>query len=422
MAIPIHISVPKRIKKQTLHKNVLFIDKTSATFVILPDKVVKEYTYPQDMVMDGDVMKKDEFRNAFMKWVTDSNIKVSETLCIVGTTALFEKVLMPNLRTKAVDTNVISSFIDSIPFQHTVTMRKVSKDGSTTVIVANRDLISSIYHGLEKAGFSILGMFPELAPALENATPIRQGDIIERAKKHIELYTLKNADQHMFELTTHSHKSLTQMSVTEAAQQPVQPWVAVMIVLLLVGGAVGIGYFQYFQARQEQILLARKRTQLLAQQQLAAVEESSGTGITRISASSSATPSLLASISPNPISSGSAEQFLVPTISTNSALLRVQILYTSQAQKLFDNVYDRLRKSGQYQISNQMSSRSILENRVLVSPSLDAERTTQLSTIVQEAGIQTMSKQATIDGYDVVIELATYSPSVPTITQVSPTP
>ncbi len=401
---------------------MLFIDKTSATFVILPDKVVKEYTYPQDMVMDGDVMKKDEFRNAFMKWVTDSNIKVSETLCIVGTTALFEKVLMPNLRTKAVDTNVISSFIDSIPFQHTVTMRKVSKDGSTTVIVANRDLISSIYHGLEKAGFSILGMFPELAPALENATPIRQGDIIERAKKHIELYTLKNADQHMFELTTHSHKSLTQMSVTEAAQQPVQPWVAVMIVLLLVGGAVGIGYFQYFQARQEQILLARKRTQLLAQQQLAAVEESSGTGITRISASSSATPSLLASISPNPISSGSAEQFLVPTISTNSALLRVQILYTSQAQKLFDNVYDRLRKSGQYQISNQMSSRSILENRVLVSPSLDAERTTQLSTIVQEAGIQTMSKQATIDGYDVVIELATYSPSVPTITQVSPTP
>ena len=401
---------------------MLFIDKTSATFVILPDKVVKEYTYPQDMVMDGDVMKKDEFRNAFMKWVTDSNIKVSETLCIVGTTALFEKVLMPNLRTKAVDTNVISSFIDSIPFQHTVTMRKVSKDGSTTVIVANRDLISSIYHGLEKAGFSILGMFPELAPALENATPIRQGDIIERAKKHIELYTLKNADQHMFELTTHSHKSLTQMSVTEAAQQPVQPWVAVMIVLLLVGGAVGIGYFQYFQARQEQILLARKRTQLLAQQQLAAVEESGGTGITRISASSSATPSLLASISPNPISSGSAEQFLVPTISTNSALLRVQILYTSQAQKLFDDVYDRLRKSGQYQISNQMSSRSILENRVLVSPSLDAERTTQLSTIVQEAGIQTMSKQATIDGYDVVIELATYSPSVPTTTQVSPTP
>lgn len=401
---------------------MLFIDKTSATFVILPDKVVKEYTYPQDMVMDGDVMKKDEFRNAFMKWVTDSNIKVSETLCIVGTTALFEKVLMPNLRTKAVDTNVISSFIDSIPFQHTVTMRKVSKDGSTTVIVANRDLISSIYHGLEKAGFSILGMFPELAPALENATPIRQGDIIERAKKHIELYTLKNADQHMFELTTHSHKSLTQMSVTEAAQQPVQPWVAVMIVLLLVGGAVGIGYFQYFQARQEQILLARKRTQLLAQQQLAAVEESGGTGITRISASSSATPSLLTSISPNPISSGSAEQSLVPTISTNSALLRVQILYTSQAQKLFDDVYDRLRKSGQYQISNQVSSRSILENRVLVSPSLDAEQTTQLSTIVQETGIQTTSKQATIDGYDVVIELGSYSPSVPTTTQVSPTP
>ncbi len=404
------------MKQQTLHKNVLFIDKTKATCIILPDKVVKEYAYPQDMVMDGDVMKKDEFRNAFVKWVTESNIKVAETLCVVGMTALFEKVLTPNLRTKAVDANIISSFIESIPFQHVVTIRKVSKDGATTIIVANRDLLSSIYHGLEKAGFSVLGIFPELAPALENATPIRQGDIVERAKKHIELYTLKNADQYMFELTAHSHKSLTQMSVTEAAQQPVQPWVAVVVVILLVGGAVGIGYFQYFQARQEQVLLARKRTQLLAQQQLAANEKPRVTGIALISASSSAT------LTTNPTSSGSAQASPAAAVSENPALLRVQIVYTSQAQKLFDEIYNKLRQSGQYQINNQMTSRTILENRVLLSPSLEVEKITQLTTTVQEVGIQTISKQATLDGYDAVIELGIYSPSAPTATQASPTP
>jgi hypothetical protein len=192
------------------------------------------------MVMDGDVMKKDDFRNAFITWLSESGIKVADTVCIVNTSAIFEKTIPPDPKSRTVDTSGVTAFIESIPFQHVATMKKQMKDGSVKVIVANKDLLSSIYHGLEKSAHNMLGIFPELSSTTDNAIPTQNTDIVEQAKKHLTLYSLKNTQQYIFDIFPHNHKSLTQMSVSEAAQQPVQPWVVVAVVALLIAGGVGV--------------------------------------------------------------------------------------------------------------------------------------------------------------------------------------
>ena len=408
--IPIQLPVSKTIKRQVVHKNVVFIDKTKLTFVVLPDKSITEYIYPQDMVMDGDVMKKDDFRNAFITWLSESGIKVADTVCVVNASAIFEKTIPPDPKSRTVDTVGVTAFIESIPFQHVATMKKQMKDGSVKVIVANKDLLSSIYHGLEKSAHNMLGIFPELGLTTDNAIPNQNIDIVEQAKKHLTLYSLKNTQQYIFDIFPHNHKSLTQMSVSEAAQQPVQPWVVVAVVALLIAGGVGVWYMQYYQVRQGQIALARKRAQLLAEQQSVQTADSNPTDIKPVSALVSETPV------PTSIATESAE------LSPTPRLLRVQILYTSQAQKLFDDVNNKIRQAGKYQISNQLSTRELEENRILFSPSLDTGSTVEITNLVSEVGIQATTKQVTIDGFDIVIELGIYSPVAPIEDTPTPTP
>jgi hypothetical protein len=381
------------MKRQVVHKNVVFIDKTKLTFVVLPDKSIKEYIYPQDMVMDGDVMKKDDFRNAFITWLSESGIKVADSICIVNKSAVFEKIITPDPKSRTTDVAGTTAFIESIPFQHVATVKKQLKDNSVKVLVANRDLLSSIYHGLEKSAYNMLGIFPELSLTTDNAVQMQGIDIAEQAKRHLTLYTLKNTQQYIFDIFPHSHKSLTQMSVSEAAQQ-----------------GVGVWYMQYYQVRQGQIALARKRAQLLAEQQSVQTADSNPTDIKPVSA--------LVSETPVPTSSATESAELSPT----PKLLRVQILYTTQAQKLFDDVYNKIRQAGKYQISNQISSRELGENRILFSPSLDTSSTVQITDLVTEVGVQATTKQAVIDGFDIVIELGLYSPVAPIEDTPTPTP
>lgn len=411
MAFPISLTVTHGAKASASHKNIVFVDKAKLILVTLPDKTSREYIYPQDMVVDGDVIKRDEFRTSLAKWIEESHIKAVDTILIVSIKALFEKTLTPGRRARSVEPDLVNAFIDAIPLQHPTTIKRTEKTGAITVIAANRDLLTGVYLGFDKAGCNVVGVYPEDAPILDHATPIPQADIIERARKQLTEHNTKGVLRHEFDILPQSHRGLTQMSVTEAAQQPVQPWVAVMIVILLVVGAFGIGYFQYFQARQEQIAIARKRSQLLAQQQL--VDK---TGPQPVSAN----------ITPGDTTSphSAVVDALSPTNPppAQPVLRRVQIVYNDQTQKLFDDVYERLRKTGQYLISNQMTTRTLSENRALLAPSLDATSAAKIQEIVEGVGITTTRKEATIDDFDIVIELGNYTPTAPSGSLPSPTP
>lgn len=399
----------------------MLIEKLKLTCIVLPDKIIKEYVYPLDMVMDGDVMKKDDFRNAFIKWLADSAIKPADTICIINASALFEKTVPPDTKNKSVDTASISMFVESIPFQHVATVKRQAKDNSVQVMAANRDLLSSIYHGLEKSACNMIGIFPDLMLTTEGRSVGQDMDIVEKARKNLVAYTQKNSQQYVFDIFPHSHKPLTQMSVSEAAQQPVQPWVVVAVVASLIMGGVGIWYMQYFQVRQTQIALAKKRAQLLAEQQSVQTPQTEERGVTLVSATepnTTLTP-------PTAYATASVSATLAPTNTDNSAttkLLRVQIVYSAQTQKLFDDTYNKLRQKGLYQISNQMSAREMTENKILVSSSIATELIVKIADALKEVGVEASQKQATLDGFDVVIELGKYSPSAPNLSVNTPTP
>jgi hypothetical protein len=419
--LPIQLPVPKTIKHQVLHKNVVFVEKSKLICVVLPDKIIKEYVYPSDMVMDGDVMKKDDFRNAFIKWLADSAIKPADTICIISASALFEKTIPPDAKNKSLDASSISMFIDSIPFQHVATVKRQSKDNTVQVMATNRDLLSSIYHGLEKSACNMLGIFPDLVLTTEGSSFGQDMDMVEKARRNLTAYTQKNNQQYMFDIFSHSHKPLTQMSVSEAAQQPVQPWVVVAVVASLIVGGAGIWYMQYFQVRQTQIALAKKRAQLLAEQQSVQTPKEETDGVTLVSATNpDAQPTM-----PTLDTSTSTSATLIPISADKSPtpkLLRVQIIYMAQTQKLFDDTYNKLRQKGLYQISNQMSTREMSENKILLSSALTSESVAQIANILQEVGVEASQKQATLDGFDVVIELGKYSPAAPSLNVNTPTP
>jgi hypothetical protein len=63
-------------------------------------------------------------------------------------------------------------------------------------------------------------------------------------------------------------------------------------------------------------------------------------------------------------------------------------------------VNNKIRQAGKYQISNQLSTRELEENRILFSPSLDTGSTVEITNLVSEVGIQATTKQVTIDGFD----------------------
>lgn len=391
---------------------VVFIGKTKVTAVTIPDKVVRDYVYPPDMVMDGDVLKREDFRAAVTKWIIDSQIRPADALCIVQESATFEKTFQPSsTHTRILDQSTINTFIEAVPLQRVVVVRLPQKDYSTKVLVANRDLLSTIYHAFEKSAFSMLGIFPNLNLVLnESENPKGQStDLIEETKKHFEFYALKSIHQPAFELDgkrpTHS---LPQINVAEAARQPVQPWVAVVIVLLLVLGAAGIWFFQYQSARQEQVAIARKRAQLIAAHQ-AAEQASEQEQQNMVPVSAINTP-LVEQTPPIGESATPAQ----------SKLIRVQIIYTQQTQKLFDDVYNKLRQVGAYQISNQMSTLPIAENKMFISPNFDVETTTRIIDLVQGVGVSAATQEAQVDEYDVVLQLGVYAPSAPSQT-ISPT-
>lgn len=359
------------------------------------------------MVLDGDVINRDDLRTALSAWLVESTIKLAETLFVVDKSLIFDTTLTPDPRTKLVDLSIADSFIDSIPFQRMTIIKRPMKSGVVKVIATNKDLVSVIEHAFEKEGYEVLGMFPDLNVVSENINNAQFEDVVEKAKRHLLIYTVKNAQQLAFSLTPLQKKPLTQMSVSEAVQQPVQPGVAVAIVLILVVCAIGVGYWQYYEARQQQISISRKRIQLAMEKK----KNTDATSTTPIHvAAKQPTPSAPTS---KPLSSPPSSKDSSPSVEIRAT--NIQILYTSQTEKLYESIKTAMTKTNEYKVMGQMETRELTENRIFVAAYLDPDTVGKIVDTIRSAGVTATQKQATIEGYDVVVELGLYAPTAPTL-------
>lgn len=426
MIFSIELPVPQNSKRQIKHHNVIFIEKSKLCCVVLPDKTTKEYIYPAEMVIDGDVINRDDLRLAVTSWLSESGIKIAETTFIVDRSIIFDVPISPDPRTKTINSGMIDSFIDSIPFQRVTMIKKPLKNGDVRIIATDKDLINVLEHVFEKEGYEIAGIYPDLSLVIEGVNNTPYEDIVERAKRHYVAYSSKEMQQYAFDLIAHQKKPLTQMSVGEAAQQPVQPWVAMLLVILLIGIAVGISYWQYYQTRQNQIQIVRKRAEQLAKKADSNKKNPSdkisvSAGLEPQIASSSASES--AKVEKGATSSASIFLPVSPTsLPTSTQKVRIQILYTSQTVGLYERVRDSLLTNSKYEITGQVETRELGPNRIFSTPQTTPETSSEVFDLLRAKGVQAEQKQATIEGFDMVVELGSYTPVAPTATKPSSSP
>lgn len=407
------VSASKTKRQPIKRTNVIFVQKNGLFYISLPEKSVNGYVYPTEMVVDGDVVNRDSLYAALVNWFEELHIKVVDTYCIVSEDCLFQKILYPDAKTKTINEAERESFTDSTPYQRISYVKKVLKDGTHKIIVGNRDLFSVILHALEQNGLSVLGIFPEPSMIYEGSGVFYDGDDLgEKASKSIALYELKPAEEFSFDMLNRAltRKSLTQMTVSEAAQQPVDPIYAIWAILILIVVAAGIGYWQYAQVKQRKVYLAQERARLLQERQK---QDASSAGVIPVSANND---SFVITQTPTPLQHSLHDSAQTATTSSNldtNKIIRIQLLYSPEAQKLHEDVRTKLELSGSYLITSEIETPTSQTNKILIGPAISSAESTKLVDILKIIGVSAEVKQASIDEYDVVVELYFYNPTVP---------
>ena len=385
--------VPKSIKKAVKRIAMCFIDRDKILFVSFPDKVVKEFNFPQSAVSDSDVVNKEEYRSAVYEWVRDSSLKTSEILFVVSEHMVFSKDFRPNSRMKPPSQETLSSFVEVVPFQRVYISKTISKDNSVKMVVTNRDIVSVVMRAFETFNFVSVGVFPEFAILSDSAETVTPQNFVDQARKHIDLLTLHPYAQSVFNTSLEpQQKPLTQMSVSEAAQQPINPIVAVAIVLVMVGGAIYFIYWRFEQVRSAEIEATKKRIELLAAKQK--TPSSTKTDFVPVAAISQQTATTSATTTPQTV-----------------AKAKVQIIYADSSARLYDLVKSSIVATYGYEVVGELSPTTPTENRLLISEKTPDTTVENIRRVLSSANVNlSQSSKVSIDEFDMVITLGRITP------------
>lgn len=385
--------VPKSIKKAVKRIAMCFIDRDKILFVSFPDKVVKEFNFPQSAVSDSDVVNKEEYRSAVYEWVRDSSLKTSEILFVVSEHMVFSKDFRPNSRMKPPSQETLSSFVEVVPFQRVYISKTISKDNSVKMVVTNRDIVSVVMRAFETLNFVSVGVFPEFAILSDSAETVTPQNFVDQARKHIDLLTLHPYAQSAFNTSLEpQQKPLTQMSVSEAAQQPINPIVAVAIVLVMVGGAIYFIYWRFEQVRSAEIEATKKRIELLAAKQK--TPSSTKTDFVPVAAISQQTATTSATTTPQTV-----------------AKAKVQIIYADSSARLYELVKSSIVATYGYEVVGELSPTTPTENRLLISEKTPDTTVESIRRVLSSANVNlSQSSKVSIDEFDMVITLGRITP------------
>ncbi len=387
--------VPKSIKKAVKRIALCYIDRSKIVLVTYPDKVVKEFDFPKTTVSDGDVVNKEEYRAAISSWVHDSSLKVSDIIFVVSENLVFTKDFRPDGRMRQPMQESFNNFVEVVPYQRVYVSKILSKDGSMRMIVTNRDIISVIMRAFETLGFMPLGAFPELSVMNDSMDSINSQNVIDLARKHIDILTLHQYTQNAFRISDISQKPITQMSVGEAAQQPINPFVAAAIVSLIMMLVLGVAYWRFEDMKKVEMVATQKRIEeLVAKQNQMNKKEDT---LVNVSANTSA-------------------QTAVPTISPTVAVskVRVQVIYTPSSTRGFELVKSSITETYGYEVVGELTQNESVESRLLTNASTQESVIRNIQKILDSANVSTQNTTKTnIDGFDVVVTLGKITPTAP---------
>ncbi len=388
--------VTKNITKATKRMAVCFVQRNKLIFMSFPDKTVKEFTFPQTAVADADVVNKEEYRRAVFEWTQGSAFRISDIMFLVSSELCFSKEIKNQTEKGHGSENEtpISMFIDIVPYQHVFVAKNTTKDGTTQVVVSNKDLVLPLMHVFESIGFVTVGAFPELSVFSSSVQPLDEARFSDDVYKQVELYSLHTYVQYAFHTNADTHnKPITQMSVSEAAQQPINPLVAVVIVILMFGVGAYIMYWQFEQVRRDEMVATSKRIEKIAEQQA------------KLMNAQTSAPVLVAA--PATVASNAATQKSVTAT-------KVQIVYSEKTARVFDLVKASLVATYGYEVVGERSQSLPTGSNTLLSAKGTATQVREnVLKVLASVDIVPEVRESSVDGYAMVLTLTEYAPSAP---------
>jgi len=287
----------------------------------------------------------------------------------------------------------LSSFVEVVPFQRVYISKTISKDNSVKMVVTNRDIVSVVMRAFETFNFVSVGVFPEFAILSDSAETVTPQNFVDQARKHIDLLTLHPYAQSAFNTSLEpQQKPLTQMSVSKAAQQPINPIVAVAIVLVMVGGATYFIYWRFEQVRSAEIEATKKRIELLAAKQK--TPSSTKTDFVPVAAISQQTATTSATTTPQTV-----------------AKAKVQIIYADSSARLYELVKSSIVATYGYEVVGELSPTTPTENRLLISEKTPDTTVENIRRVLSSANVNlSQSSKVSIDEFDMVITLGRITP------------
>lgn len=116
--------------------------------------------FPTNVVKDLDVVDKDGFHGLITSFIVNNKLVASQIFFVLSESVCFIKNFDTNEKTdfSAVDLEA-KLYIDSVPFTSVVT-KTYKNPTNVSVVVANQDLIDSIFMAFEDKGFGVSALFP----------------------------------------------------------------------------------------------------------------------------------------------------------------------------------------------------------------------------------------------------------------------
>lgn len=392
--------VPKSIKTAVRRISLCFISRNKLIFVSFPDKSVKEFSFPQGTVSDADVLNKEEYRSAVFEWVHNSVLKISEIIFVVSENLIFSKEFEADKIGKSIFQQETSSFIEVVPFQRVYLAKTSNSRGKSTIMITNRDVVHVIVRAFESVGFTNIGIYPELSLVSASASGIDSENVVDRARKHIDLYTLKAYSQNSFQASLSSiSRSASQMTVSEAVQQPISPAIATIVVVIVVGASLLLTYWNFEQTRQKDMLAIKKRIELLS---------------TKTATSNS---NLESKDKPETVSAKGESPTVTPTpVKETKRVYKIQVLYTEDSLKLYEMLRASITTTYGYEVSGEVTSNVSTESRILMDQRTPKSVLDEVKKVMDALKIvYSSSIDSKSEDFNIVILLSPPKPIAPNI-------
>ena len=386
-------------KKQLIkHQYLVFIDRDQSTVISYPDELIYRYVYPAQHVLDGDIIDREEFRNGMTKWLADSDIKPADVVYVVSPGISFEKEFAPDAK-GIIDFSQVTSFIDSVPFQKIVTA-KLQNVKTTQVIVTNKELLNGVTFSFEETGFKNIAVFPYKALGDQKVNksddPIK--DVVEIGKLFLALINQKGLQSKEFGIavTAANTVQLGQASLAQAANQEVNPMVAVVIIIffVMIGGIVM--YFRYAE-------VATLQKEAAARLAASRVAEAVPVTTSPISPTATTLPDQPLDGTGTPTPTGG-----VATINT------IEILYTPETRPLAEELKTKIETLGLLVVLNKITDTVDKQNSSIYSSSFDQKIQAQINDLMRTSGLTPTISSGTIADYAATIQLVKFIPAAPT--------